>query len=362
MLQYTGGTTGVSKGAMLTHAALYANTLQAAMWNPDVVAGEERMLGVLPFFHVFAMTVVMNLSIRIGAEIIMHPRFELEAVMKDIPKKRPTMMPGVPTMYTAIGNHPKITELDVSSIKTCMSGGAPLPVEVKQKFEQLTGAKLVEGYGLTECSPVATTNPFSGAAKTGSIGLPVPGTEILITDREDAAKEMPQGEAGEICIKGPQLMAGYWGRPEATAETVIDGWLHTGDVGYMDEEGYTFIIDRIKDLVLVGGFNVYPRHVEEVIYQHPQVAEVTAIGIPDDYRGQSVKAFVVLKGDKTLTGDELRAFLEDKLAKHAMPREIEFRDELPKTMIGKLSKKELVAEEQEKYEKAKAAGGDGASA
>jgi long-chain acyl-CoA synthetase len=356
VLQYTGGTTGVSKGAMLTHAALYANTVQAALWNPGVVLGEERMMGVLPFFHVFAMTVVMNLSIRIGAEIIMHPRFELEAVMKDIPKKRPTLMPGVPTMYTAISNHPEITELDVSSIKNCMSGGAPLPVEVKQKFEQLTGASLVEGYGLTETSPVATTNPFKGMSKTGSIGLPVPGTAIRIVDREDPHKEMPQGEPGEICIRGPQVMAGYWGRPEATAETIIDGWLRTGDVGYMDDEGYTFIIDRMKDLVLVGGFNVYPRHVEEAIYQHPEVAEVTVIGVPDDYRGQSVKAFVVLKGDKMLTDDELRAFLEDKLAKHAVPREIEFRDELPKTMIGKLSKKELVAEEQEKYEKAKAAG------
>ena len=358
VLQYTGGTTGVSKGAMLSHAALYANTLQTAMWDAQAAPGEERVLGVLPFFHVFAMTVVMNLSIYRGAEIIMHPRFELEAVMKDIVKKRPTMMPGVPTMYTAISNHPQITELDVSSIRVCISGGAPLPLEVKQKFEQLTGANLSEGYGLTECSPVATANPFHGVPKAGSIGLPVPGTEIIITDREDPGKIMPQGESGEICVTGPQLMNGYWERPEATAETIIEGRLRTGDVGYMDEEGYSFIIDRIKDLVLVGGFNVYPRNVEEAIYQHPQVAEVTVIGIPDDYSGQAVKAFVVLKGDKALTSDELGAFLKEKLGRHEVPKHIEFRDELPKTMIGKLSKKELVAEEMAKYEKAKAAKGD----
>ncbi len=358
VLQYTGGTTGVSKGAMLSHAALYANTLQTAMWDAQAVPGEESVLGVLPFFHVFAMTVVMNLSIHRGAKIIMHPRFELEAVMKDIVKKRPTMMPGVPTMYTAIGNHPQITELDVSSIRVCISGGAPLPLEVKQKFEQLTGANLSEGYGLTECSPVATANPFHGVPKAGSIGLPVPGTEIIITDREDPGKIMPQGESGEICITGPQLMNGYWGRPEATAETIIEGRLRTGDVGYMDEDGYSFIIDRIKDLVLVSGYNVYPRHVEEAIYQHPQVAEVTVIGIPDDYAGQAVKAFVVLKGDKTLTGDELGTFLAERLGRHEVPKHIEFRDELPKTMIGKLSKKELVAEEMEKYEKAKAAKGE----
>ncbi len=358
VLQYTGGTTGVSKGAMLSHASLYANTLQTAMWDTKGAFGEERMLGVLPFFHVFAMTVVMNLSIHRGAEIIMHPRFELEAVMKDIVKKRPTMMPGVPTMYTAISNHPQITELDVSSIRVCLSGGAPLPVEVKQKFEQLTGAKLVEGYGLTECSPVATANPFDGVTKAGSIGLPLPGTEIIITDRENPEKIMPQGESGEIRITGPQVMSGYWGRPEATAETIIEGRLRTGDVGYMDDEGYTFIIDRIKDLVLVSGFNVYPRHVEEAIYQHPQVAEVTVIGIPDDYSGQAVKAFVVLKGDKALSSEELGTFLVDRLGRHEVPKHIEFRDELPKTMVGKLSKKELVAEEMEKYEKAKAAKGD----
>ena len=355
VLQYTGGTTGVSKGAMLTHANLYANTMQGRVWFEGVTDGEERMMGVLPFFHVFAMTVVMNLSISIAAKIIMHPRFELEPVLKDLDKKKPTLFPGVPTMYTAINNYPKLSDYDLSSLKFCLSGGAPLPVEVKQNFESFTGCKLVEGYGLTETSPIASANPFMGVSKEASIGMPLPGTRIIITDREDPHKIMPQGEDGEICVEGPQVMLGYWGREEATAETIIDGRLHTGDVGYMDEEGYTFIIDRMKDLVLVGGFNVYPRHVEEAIYQHPGVEEVTVIGITDDYLGQAIKAFIKLKDGQTLNEDELKAFLQDKLAKHALPRQTEFRDELPKTMIGKLSKKELVAEEKEKYEAAKAA-------
>jgi len=310
---------------------------------------------VLPFFHVFAMTVVMNLSISIAAKIIMHPRFELEPVLKDLDKKKPTLFPGVPTMYTAINNYPKLSDYDLSSLKFCLSGGAPLPVEVKQNFESFTGCKLVEGYGLTETSPIASASPLMGVSKEASIGLPLPGTHIVITDREDPHKIMAQGEDGEICVIGPQVMLGYWGREEATAETIVDGMLHTGDVGYMDEEGYTFIIDRMKDLVLVGGFNVYPRHVEEAIYQHPGVEEVTVIGITDDYLGQVIKAFIKLKDQQTLTEDELIAFLGDKLAKHALPRQTEFRDELPKTMIGKLSKKELVAEEKEKYEAAKAA-------
>jgi len=355
VLQYTGGTTGVSKGAMLSHANLYVNTLQGKSWFVGLEDGAERMMGVLPFFHVFAMTVVMNFSIACGAAIIMHPRFELEPVLKDITKKKPTLFPGVPTMYTAINNHPKLGDFDLSSIKFCLSGGAPLPVEVKQNFEKVSGCKLVEGYGLTESSPIATANPIHGVNKEASIGLPLPGTRVVITDREDPTRLMGQGEDGEICLGGPQIMMGYWGREEATAETVIDGLLHTGDVGYMDEEGYTFIIDRMKDLVLVGGFNVYPRHVEEAVHQHPAVEEVTVIGITDDYLGQAVKAFIKLKADHSLDEETLTAFLADKLAKHAIPRQVEFRAELPKTMIGKLSKKELVAEEKAIYEAAKEA-------
>ena len=345
VLQYTGGTTGTAKGAMLTHANLYANTRQALMWDPELDYGNERMMGVLPFFHVFAMTVVMNLTIAIGGSIVMRPRVELDAVLADVTKKKPTLFPGVPTMYTAINNHPKLDKFDLTSIKTCMSGGAPLPLEIKQRFEQLSGCRLVEGYGLTECAPVATANPFAGLNKEGSIGLPMPGTTITIVDRDDPHKVLAGGEDGEICISGPQVMKGYWRREDATAETIVDGRLRTGDVGHMDEDGYVFIIDRKKDLILVGGFNVFPRNVEEGIYRHPAVAEVTVIGVPDEYSGEAVKAFVKLKEGASLNADELKEFLKDKLGKHEQPKHVEFRDELPKTMIGKLSKKELVAEE-----------------
>ena len=346
VLQYTGGTTGVSKGAMLTHANIYINIQQALLWNQDVQLGQERMMGVLPFFHVFAMAVVMGLTLAVGGSIIMHPRFELDAVLKDITKKKPTLFPGVPTMYMAIISHPKIGSFDLTSIKTCMAGGAPLPLEIKQRFEKLSGCTLVEGYGLTECSPMATVNPIGAPGKDGSVGMPIPGTTITIVDKENPMKVLPQGETGEICISGPQVMKGYWGREQATAETIVDGRLRTGDVGYLDEDGYLFIIDRMKDLILVSGFNVFPRNVEEGIYRHLAVDEVTVIGIPDDYTGEVVKAFIKLKADHSLGADELRTFLADKLGRHEMPKHVEFRDELPKTMIGKLSKKELVAEEK----------------
>ena len=350
VLQYTGGTTGVPKGAMLTHANIFINTMQCGVWFPALEPGAERIMGVLPFFHVFAMTAVMNMSIHLGAVIIMHPRFELDAVLKDVNKKRPTVFDGVPTMFGAINNHPKLQDFDLKSIKACISGGAPLPVEVKQRFEELSGCKLVEGYGLTECSPVATCNPFSDDAKAGSIGLPMPGTVIEIVDRDDPGKVLPQGETGEICVSGPQVMAGYWRNEAATRDVIVDGRLRTGDVGYTDEDGYTFIIDRIKDLILVSGFNVYPRHVEDGIYQHPAVEEVTVIGVPDEYQGQSVKAFVKLREGQALGEEELRTFLQDRLGRHEVPKHIEFRDTLPKTMIGKLSKKELVAEEEAKLQ------------
>ena len=355
VLQYTGGTTGVAKGAMLSHGNVYANAIQCGYWFSGLQLGRERMLGVLPFFHVFAMTSVMNLSLHVGAEIIMHPRFELVPVLKDIAKKKPTLLPGVPTMFTAMNNYPDIASYNLTSLKACISGGAPLPVEVKQKFENLSGCKLVEGYGLTESSPVAACNPLFGVNKPGSIGLPLPGTEIIVVDREDQTTVLPRGEAGELCIRGPQVMKGYWNQPEASAAQLAGGMLHTGDVGYVDEDGYTFIIDRIKDMIAAGGFKIYPRHVEEAIYQHPAVAEVTVIGIPDDYRGEAPKAFVKLKDGQRLETQELTAFLRERLGKHELPAEIEFRAELPKTMIGKLSKKELVAEERKKYAAARQA-------
>ena len=356
VLQYTGGTTGVSKGAMLTHANLMANVQQAYLWNTSMEEGKDVFMAVLPFFHVFAMTSVMNLSIRSGAEMIVHPRFVLDDVMRDIDKKKPTGFQGVPTMYNAMSNHPKIAQFDLRSIKACISGGAPLPVEVKAQFEGLAGCTVMEGYGLTECAPSAACNPLEGVNKAGSIGMPLPNTELIITDREDPHKILGIGEDGEICIKGPQVMKGYWNRPEATADTIVEGRLRTGDVGYMDEDGYTFIIDRMKDLILCGGFNVYPRHVEEAVYQHPSVEEVTVIGIPDDYRGESPKAFVKLKeGAEPVDEAGMIEFLRERLGKHEIPGAVEFRAELPKTLIGKLSKKELVQEEQEKYEARKAA-------
>ncbi|HYD30925.1 MAG TPA: long-chain fatty acid--CoA ligase [Azospirillaceae bacterium] len=346
VLQYTGGTTGVPKGAMLTHANLHANAVQAAMWFPGAQPGQERLLAVLPFFHVFAMTVAMNLGLRLGAELILLPRFDLDQVMRTIDAKRPSLFPAVPTIYTAINTHKERDRYDLSSIRYCISGGAPLPVEVKMAFERNTGCKLVEGYGLTEAAPVTNCNPLEGVNKAGSIGLPLPGTMVEIVSLEDRVTVLPPGGKGEVCIRGPQVMAGYWNRPDETALTLDGGRLHTGDVGIMDEDGYVFIVDRIKDMILCGGYNVYPRNVEEAIYRHPDVAECVVVGIPDDYRGQTVKAFIRRMDGTSLTQRELCDFLTDKLSPIEMPKVVEFRDELPKTMIGKLSRKALLEEEE----------------
>lgn len=348
ILQYTGGTTGIPKGAMLSHRNVYANALQSTAWFPDAEPGREVMLGVLPFFHVFAMTAVMNLSIRIGATIIMMPRFNLEEVMKTIDRKKPTLFPAVPTIYTAINMHRHRGRYDLSSIKFCLSGGAPLPVEVKNEFEALTGCRLVEGYGLSEASPVVTCNPVSGAGRAGSIGLPLPGTVVEVVSLDDPLRLLGQGEKGEICVRGPQVMLGYWRNEEETQRALAGGRLHTGDVGYVDEDGYAYIVDRIKDLILAGGYNIYPRNVEEAIYLHPCVAECVVAGIPDPYRGQTVKAYIKLKDGVSLTRDELTAFLADKLSPIEMPKQVEFRDTLPKTMIGKLSRKALLEEEEQR--------------
>lgn len=349
VLQYTGGTTGKPKGAMLTHGNIASNTRQLRHWQPDLVEGEEKMMGVLPFFHVFAMTVVMNMGVSIGAELILLPRFELKQSLKTLQKKRATLFPAVPTIYTAINNAADVDKLDLSSIKYCMSGGAPLPVEVKSEFEKLTGCSLVEGYGLTEASPVVTANPFDGTDKAGSIGLALEDTTVTICDPENPQIEMPQGEKGEIVVNGPQVMKGYWQRPESTAETLHSAGLRTGDIGYKDEEGYIFLVDRIKDLILCSGYNVYPRVIEEALYLHDGVAETIVIGVDDPYRGQAPKAFIKLAyGHDDLKPDDFKVFLEDKVSPIEMPRDFEIREELPKTMIGKLSKKELVEEEQAK--------------
>ena len=352
LIQYTGGTTGLPKGAMLTHANVTANANQANMWFLHDGETQERVLAALPLFHVFAMTAVMNLGIKMGAEIVMmFPRFNPEDAMKMIQKHKITFFPAVPTIYNLISNHPDVKKYDLSSVKACLSGGAALPVEVKREFEDLTGCKLVEAYGLSETSPAATANPLHGIAKEASIGIPFPGTTVRIMSLEDPLLELPQGEKGEICIEGPQVMKGYWNRPAETGASLVKGLFHTGDVGYMDEDGYTFLVDRIKDLIICSGYNVYPRVVEEAIYLHPAVEETTVIGVPDKKRGETPKAFVKLKVGQSLTDQELLAFLEDKISPVEMPKMIEFRDELPKTIIGKLSKKELVAEEAAKTEK-----------
>jgi long-chain acyl-CoA synthetase len=345
VLQYTGGTTGTPKGAMLTHANISINCQQGAAWAVNLQPGQERALAALPFFHVFAMTAVMNFAVSQGAELVIMPRFVLDDAMKLIDKSKPTVMPGVPTMFNAILNHPRRQSFDLSSLKYCVSGGAPLPVELKQRFEQLTGCKVVEGYGLTEASPSVTCNPVEGPVKDGSIGQPLPGTVVSLRDLADPSKEVALGEKGEICVKGPQVMKGYWRKPEETANQFVGDFLRTGDVGVMDEEGFIFIVDRIKDLIICSGYNVYPRRIEEAIYEHRAVEEVTVIGIQDDYRGEAPKAFIKLRAGEVATANDIRHHLESKLSKIEMPAEIEFRDALPKTMIGKLSKKELKAEE-----------------
>ncbi len=349
VLQYTGGTTGVPKGAMLTHKNLSANIEQMRCVFEKARAGEEKMLCVLPFFHVFAMTVAQNLAIILGAEMVLQPRFELKALLDVIKRKKVTLFPGVPTIYTAINHSPLTKNYDLTSIKVCLSGGAPLPVEVKDSFEKLTGCALVEGYGLTESSPVAAVNPLDGGNRTGSIGRLVPGTSARFVSIEDRETDVAPGEKGELLLRGPQVMKGYWKRDDATAEAITaEGYLHTGDVGYQDEDGFIYLVDRIKDLILCSGYNVYPRVIEEAIYLHEAVDETIVIAIPDEYRGQSPKAFIKLKEGQSMTASDMKAFLKDHLSAIELPREIEFRDELPKTMVGKLSKKELVEEEAQK--------------
>ncbi len=346
VLQYTGGTTGLPKAAMLTHMNIYANTIQSEKWFPGIEHGQQKMLGVLPFFHVFAMTVIMNLSVLTGLEIIALPRFDLKDTLKLIHKTRPHFFPAVPAIYNAINNYPGLKNYDLSSLVNCFSGGAPLPVEVKKSFETITGCIVVEGYGLTESSPVACANPLNGENVAGSIGLPLPGTVIEILDAEDKKMPIELGKRGELCISGPQVMKGYWNNPEATADTIREGRLHTGDIAIMDERGYVYIVDRLKDMIITNGYNVYPRNVEEAIYLHPSVEECIVAGIPDKQRGEIVKAWIKVKDGRELLVDDLKEFLSDKISPMEIPKRIEFRTEpLPKTMIGKLSKKDVLEEE-----------------
>lgn len=340
LLQYTGGTTGLPKGAMLTHKNLVANALQSRSWFLQAEEGGERVLAVLPFFHVYGMTVAMNLAIALASAMILLPRFQIDEVLKSINKYQPTMFPGAPTIYVAFNSHPHIRRYEVGSIKECISGSAPLPVEVKRRFEELTGGRLVEGYGLSEASPVTHSNPLDGRDIPGSIGLPFPDTEAKIVDPA-TGEALGVGQVGELLVRGPQVMKGYWNNPEETAQTLKDGWLHTGDIAKMDEQGYFYIVDREKDMIIASGYNVYPREVEEIIYQHPQVAEAAVIGVPDPYRGETVKAFIVPRAGEELDEEEIIGFCRERLAAYKVPRLIEFRDSLPKSAVGKVLKREL---------------------
>lgn len=346
LLQYTGGTTGVPKGAMLTHQNVAANVDQAVLWFHKAEFGQEKMMGVLPFFHVFAMTAIMNMAVRCAFEIIALPRFDLDETLKIIDKKKPHYFPAVPAIYNAINHHPKLASFDLTSLKYCISGGAPLPVEVKKQFEENTKCVVVEGYGLTESSPVVCVNPIEGVNKPGSIGMPVPGTIVELIDPE-TGEPVKTGEPGELCVRGPQVMKGYYNQPDDTAKALKDGLLHTGDVAHIDDDGYFFIVDRIKDLIITNGYNVYPRHVEEAIYLHPSVEECIVAGVPDQSRGEIVKAWIKPKEGRELSIEDLKDFLKDKLSKIEIPRQVEIRnDPLPKTMIGKLSRKEVLAQER----------------
>lgn len=345
-LQYTGGTTGVPKGVMLTHKNLIANTIQSGNWCHQAQDGQERYLAALPCFHVFGLTCVLNQAIYRAGLMILVPKFEVNMILNLIRKKKPTLFPGAPTMYIALINHPRIKEYDLSSINACISGSAALPVEVQDTFEEMTKGRLIEGYGLTEASPVTHANPIWGRRKIGTIGIPFPDTEARVIHPE-TGEEMPVGEPGELIVKGPQVMKGYWERPEETFDAIRNGWLFTGDMATMDEEGYFTIIDRKKDMIIASGYNIYPREIEEVLYEHPSVKEAVVVGVKDSYRGESVKAYIVLKDGAEPDPASLEQFCRSQLAAYKVPRQYVFRESLPKTMVGKVLRRKLLEEEEE---------------
>ncbi len=349
VLMYTGGTTGVSKGAELTHKNILVNAYQCKVW---ISAGEAEdvSLTALPLYHSFAMTTCMNMDTLIGAAMLLVPDpRDLDDVLKNITEHKPTFYPGVPAMYVAINNHPDLSKYDVSSIKACVSGAAPLPMEVQKRFHELTGARLAEGYGLSEASPVTHANPIYGDNRVGTIGLPWPDTDVKIVDAETGEQVLGVGEEGELCIRGPQVMKGYWNMPQETANTLRDGWLHTGDIAVMDEDGYSKIVDRKKDMILgAGGYNIYPREIEDVLYEHPKVLEAAAAGVPVPGKGERVKAYIVLKEGETATEEEIIEFCRENMAPYKVPKFVEFRDELPKTIVGKILRRVLVEEDKKK--------------
>lgn len=350
MFQYTGGTTGVSKGVLATHRNVVANTIQIRAWARGIKMARDNdvVMGVMPLFHAYGMVTVMHLCVLDGLSMILLPRFVTKQVLAAINKYRPAFFPGVPTMYVAINNFPGVGKYNLKSIKACVSGAAPLPVEVQQRFEELTHGKLVEGYGLSEAPVVVTCTPVMGRRKIGSIGLPFPDVDARIVDLEKGEAEMPVGETGELVVKGPQVMKGYWNRPEETSVVLRHGWLYTGDIARMDSDGFFFIVDRKKEMIIAGGYNIYPREVEEVLYEHEKVKEAVCYGVPDEYRGETVKVAVVLKDGQTCSVEEITEYCKTKLAKYKVPKKIEFRQELPKSPVGKILRRVLVEEEKKK--------------
>jgi long-chain acyl-CoA synthetase len=341
---YTGGTTDLPRGVMLSHRNLVANAIQTRHWLVDVREGKERFLCVLPFSHSYGLTTVLNVPVMLGATMVMLPSFQTREVLETIRRTRPTLFPGVPTMYMAINNTPGVRRFGIRSIRACISGAAPLPVEVQEAFEKLTKGRLVEGYGLTEAGPVTHANPLNGLRKVGTIGIPFPNTEAKIVDLA-TGQDLPPGQIGELAVRGPQVMLGYWGRDDESDRALKDGWLFTGDVAVMDDDGYVSIVSRKKEMILAGEFQVYPRDVEEVLFEHPKVKDVAVVGVPATPPGQKVKAFVVLREGESATPDELIALCRERLEEWAVPWQIEFRRELPKSFIGKVLRRVLVEEE-----------------
>jgi long-chain acyl-CoA synthetase len=341
VLQYTGGTTGVPKAALLSHRNLLANVAQINAWLPRIQYGAERVVGLIPFFHSFGLTVCLNWPVSQAGKVLVLPKFDLKTFLALLRKHRPTVLPGVPTLFVALINHPDLPRLDFSQMWACISGSAPLPLEVRDRFEQLTGCRIMEGYGLTEAGPVTHLNPYQGERPPGSMGLPFPGTRARIVDAETGLQDLAPGEVGELVVEGPQVMSGYWRRPEESALVLRDGWLFTGDLAKMDENGYFYIIDRKKDLIIDAGFKIYPREVEEVLYQHPRVQEAVAYGVPDPYRGEVVKVVIVPQPGADLTAEEIVEYCTPRLASYKVPKIVEFRTELPKSLVGKVLRRLL---------------------
>lgn len=348
LLQYTGGTTGVPKGAVLTHRNLVSNCLQSAAWFTTAQDGKEVTLSIIPFFHMYGMMIAMLITLYKAGALVLFPRFELQQAFMAMDTYKPTIFPGVPALYIQFINSPDVHKHDLRSVKTCLSGAAPLPQEVQTGFEMLSGGRLVEGYGMTESSPLTHANPINGERRTGSIGVPVPSTDARIVNPENADEVMPPGSVGELAIKGPQVFQGYWNRPEESVQTLRNGWLITGDIARMDDDGFFYIVERKKDMIIIGGYKVFPRDIEEELFKHPKVKEATVIGVPHPKMGEVPKAFVVLKEGETCTEQEIIDYMKQNVADYKVPRQIEFRDALPKTIIGKVLKRQLMEEEKAK--------------